>query len=83
MEWISKIKVPKKQPDVDGRLVVRARFKIARQFLTPLTMLINLGFATKRRGKTAMGRAMSYMLLRCEVSVLIELALLCVIKLTF
>lgn len=65
MEWISKIKVPKKQPDVDGRLVVRARFKIARQFLAPLTTLINLGFATKRRGKTAMGRAMSYMLLRC------------------
>lgn len=65
MEWISKIKVPKKQSDVDGRLVVRTRFKIARQFLAPLTTLINLGFATKRRGKTAMGRAMSYMLLRC------------------
>lgn len=65
MQWISKMNVPKKLPDLNGRLVVRTRFKIARQFLTPLTTLINLGFATKKRGKTAMGRAMSYMLLRC------------------
>ncbi|MFC3197618.1 DUF6266 family protein [Parapedobacter deserti] len=50
--------------EVDGRLAVRQRFKLASEFLMPVRRLIHRGFATKRKGKTAFGRAMSYVLLR-------------------
>lgn len=64
MEWISKITLPNKEKSVDGRLAVRQRFKLASQYLAPLRKLIAQGFATKRKGKTPLGRAMSHLVLR-------------------
>jgi len=49
---------------VDGRLAVRQRFKLAGEFLRPLSGIVAQGFATKQKGKTAHGRAMSYLLMR-------------------
>lgn len=49
---------------VDGRLAVRQRFKLAAEFLRPLSGIVAQGFATQQKGKTAHGRAMSYLLLR-------------------
>lgn len=57
-------KSTKQSSEIDGRLTVRQRFKLASEFLTPVRRLIDRGFATKRKGKTAFGRAMSYLLLR-------------------
>jgi len=54
----------KRSSEVDGRLAVRQRFKLASEFLMPVRRLIYRGFATRRKGKTAFGRAMSYVLLR-------------------
>jgi len=65
MECISNFEKKKTGHGADGRLEVWLRFKVARQFLTPLTRLINMGFATKKRGKTPLGRAMSYTLKGC------------------
>ncbi|MBE8722034.1 DUF6266 family protein [Sphingobacterium pedocola] len=65
MECISNFAKKKTGDGTDGRLEVWLRFKVARQFLTPLTRLINMGFATKKRGKTPLGRAMSYTLKGC------------------
>jgi len=49
---------------IDGRLAVRQRFKLAGEFLRPLSAIVAQGFATQQKGKTAHGRAMSYLLLR-------------------
>ena len=62
MKQISRIALPKSANQLDGRLVVRERFRLASQFLMPLHKLIQMGFATKMRGKTAMGMAMSYLI---------------------
>jgi len=35
-------------------------FKLVRYFLNPLNLLIQIGFATRKKGKTALGRAMSH-----------------------
>jgi len=48
--------------EIDGRLVLRQRFRLAMAYLNPLRTLINQGFATRKKGKTAFGRAMSYAL---------------------
>jgi len=58
---ISKRKVAKA---FDGRLIVCQRFKLAVDFLTPLSGIIVAGFATQQKGKTPHGRAMSYLLMR-------------------
>lgn len=50
--------------EVDGRLAIQQRFKLASEFLTPVRKLIHRGFATRMKGKTPFGRAMSYVLLR-------------------
>nr|WP_164123595.1 DUF6266 family protein [Sphingobacterium sp. xlx-130] len=47
---------------LDGRTDNRFRFSLASRFLSPLAPLIKLGFATRQKGKTAMGRAMSRVL---------------------
>ncbi|MEN5055888.1 DUF6266 family protein [Sphingobacterium kitahiroshimense] len=39
---------------------IQLRFKVVRYFLNPLNMLIQIGFATRKKGKTALGRAMSH-----------------------
>lgn len=62
MEWISKVAVPGTGSGEDGRLAVRQRFKLAHAFLAPLSKLIQWGFATKKKGKTPMGIAMSNVL---------------------
>ncbi|WP_188506369.1 DUF6266 family protein [Parapedobacter pyrenivorans] len=54
----------KKSNEVDGRLAIQQRFKVASEFLTPVRKLIHRGFATRMKGKTPFGRAMSYVLLR-------------------
>lgn len=54
----------KKNNEVDGRLAIRQRFKLASEFLTPVRKLIQRGFSTQKKGKTPFGRAMSYVLLR-------------------
>ncbi len=54
----------KKSSEIDGRLPIRQRFQLASAFLKPLAKLIAKGFATRRKGKTAHGRAMSHLLLR-------------------
>lgn len=64
MNIISNKPERKHSSEIDGRLAVRQRFKLASEFLVPLRRLIDRGFATKRKGKTAFGRAMSYLLLR-------------------
>lgn len=47
---------------LDPRVVSRMRFGHAAKFLAPLAPLIKIGLATRRKGKTAMGRAMSHVL---------------------
>ncbi len=64
MNIISNNKEQRKSSTIDGRLAVRQRFQLASAFLKPLHTLIQKGFATRRKGKTAFGRAMSYVLLR-------------------
>lgn len=64
MNIISNVPSRKQSSEIDGRLAVRQRFKLAAEFLMPLRRLIDRGFATKMKGKTAFGRAMSYLLLR-------------------
>lgn len=54
----------KKSNEVDGRLIIQQRFKLASEFLAPVRKLIQRGFATQKKGKTPFGRAMSYVLLR-------------------
>jgi hypothetical protein len=54
----------KKARSIDGRLAVRQRFKLASEFLRPLSGVVARGFATRQKGKTAHGRAMSYLLMR-------------------
>lgn len=54
----------KKSNEIDGRLAIQQRFKLAIEFLTPVRRLIHRGFATRMKGKTPFGRAMSYVLLR-------------------
>ena len=63
MNVISNIE-QKKSNEVNGSLVIQQRFKLASEFLTPVRRLIHRGFATKRKGKTPFGRAMSYVLHR-------------------
>jgi len=67
MNIISNTTERKKSSEADGRLAVRQRFLLATEFLHPVRRLIQRGFATKRKGKTAWGRAMSYVLLRAVV----------------
>lgn len=64
MNIISNKPARKHSNEIDGRLAVRRRFKLAAEFLTPVRRLIHRGFATKRKGKTPFGRAMSYVLHR-------------------
>lgn len=64
MNIISNKPERKQSSELDGRLAIRQRFKLASEFLMPVRRLIYRGFATKRKGKTAFGRAMSYVLLR-------------------
>ncbi|SEL88811.1 DUF6266 family protein [Parapedobacter koreensis] len=64
MNIISNTTERRKSSEIDGRLPIRQRFKLASEFLMPLHRLIRRGFATKRKGKSAFGRAMSYVLLR-------------------
>ena len=61
MEWISKLRLPKDDGLVDGRLAVQQRFKIAMQFLAPLSGLIKRCRIANKR-KTPMGQAMSQVL---------------------
>ena len=42
------------------RLSVQLGFKLVRHFLNPLNRLIQIGFKTRKKGKTAIGRAMSH-----------------------
>ncbi|MDM8173450.1 DUF6266 family protein [Olivibacter sp. 47] len=62
MEWISKIELPKVKKEPNGRLAVQQRFKIAMEFLAPLGKLLQSTYSTRKRGKSAMGRAMSKVL---------------------
>lgn len=48
--------------ETDGRLAIRERFKLAMKFLGPLRGLIQRSYATRQKGKSAFGRAMSQVL---------------------
>ncbi|MEN5054021.1 DUF6266 family protein [Sphingobacterium kitahiroshimense] len=39
---------------------IQLGFKLVRYFLNPLNLLIQIGFATRKKGKTALGKAMSH-----------------------
>ena len=39
---------------------IQLGFKLVRYFLNPLNLLIQIGFATRKKGKTAIGKAMSH-----------------------
>ncbi len=64
MQVISKQPTARVANEVDGRLAIRQRFKLAAEFLGPVRKLIHRGFATKQKGKTAFGRAMTHVMLR-------------------
>ncbi|GAA4786218.1 hypothetical protein GCM10023231_12690 [Olivibacter ginsenosidimutans] len=60
MEWISKLALPEEEKG-DGRLAVQQRFKLAMEFLAPLSGLINRCRLPHKR-KTPLGQAMSQVL---------------------
>jgi len=60
MEWISKLAIPQEEK-VNGRLAVQQRFKLAMEFLAPLSGLINRCRLPHKR-KTPLGQAMSQVL---------------------
>jgi len=60
MEWISKLALPQEEKG-DGRLATQQRFKLAMEFLAPLSGLINRCRLLHKR-KTSMGQAMSQVL---------------------
>ncbi|KKX51134.1 MULTISPECIES: DUF6266 family protein [Sphingobacterium] len=55
---ISNKKETKSQPNKVKS--IQLGFKVVRYFLNPLNLLIQIGFATRKKGKTALGRAMSH-----------------------
>lgn len=48
------------QSEPNKSKAIQLGFKLVRYFLNPLNLLIQLGFATRKKGKTALGRAMSH-----------------------
>lgn len=48
------------QPQPNKVKAIQLGFKLVRYFLNPLNLLIQIGFATRKKGKTALGRAMSH-----------------------
>lgn len=48
------------QSEPNKAKAIQLKFKLVRFFLNPLNMLLQIGFATRKKGKTALGRAMSH-----------------------
>lgn len=48
------------QSEPNKAKAIQLGFKLVRYFLNPLNLLIQIGFATRKKGKTAIGRAMSH-----------------------
>lgn len=55
---ISNKKETKSEPN--KAKAIQLAFKVVRYFLNPLNLLIQIGFATRKKGKTPLGRAMSH-----------------------
>lgn len=49
-----------KQSEPNKAKSIQLGFKVVRYFLNPLNLLIQIGFATRKKGKTAIGKAMSH-----------------------